>query len=193
MNWKFWQRPVEKRASGGGYTDAIISRIIAETQGNAPADVMGLAALETAVSLYSRAFMAADVMPAIPALTPSVLGQMARSLLRNGESLWAVRIKDGLPMLLPAGSFDVRGTDPDEDSWQYRLDLFSPSNNTTVFLPSASVVHLRLSYESSRAWRGDTALGLGRCNGCARIAFGTTAWPRGELASRIVFAAPSRS
>ena len=42
MSWKFWRRPVEKRASGGGYTDAIISRIIAETQGNAPADVMGL-------------------------------------------------------------------------------------------------------------------------------------------------------
>ena len=56
---------------------------------------------------------------------------IGRSLIRQGEILFAIEVRDGRVMLLPAASWDVRGGH-DPASWTYRLTLGGPSRLTTL-------------------------------------------------------------
>ena len=67
--WPF--RPkIEKRESIP-FTDAVVAALAAQAGGQSVGDPSAIAALEAATALYSRAFSAARISPAIPALTPS--------------------------------------------------------------------------------------------------------------------------
>ena len=109
MKWPTFKR--EKRAeAGGGYTDAITRALLQLAAGGASADPHATAALEAVSGMYSRAFAVADVEPittATRALTPAVLGLMARDLIRRGESVHAIEVGRGAVRLVPVGS---RGT-----------------------------------------------------------------------------------
>ena len=151
MAWRWpWSR--ETRATQP-FTDAITSAIVAQAAGTTAGDPSAIAALEACAGIWSRAFAAATVEPAHPAVTPAVLALIARDLIRRGESVFAIEVEGAAPVLRPAGSWDVRGPWR-EAEWFYRVDLFGPSGNVTRFVPSATVVHARYSTDPSRPWLG---------------------------------------
>ena len=165
MRWP-WQRR-EVRASQP-FSDAIVSAIAAQAAGTTAGDPGAIAALETAAGLWARSLAAATITtPAgapVPALAPDVLALIGRDLIRRGESVFAIEVEDGAPVLRPAGSWDVRGPWR-ESEWRYRLDLFGPSGNVTRFLPAASVVHVRYAVDPARRWHGLSPLQWARSTG----------------------------
>ena len=163
MRWPWRRRTVEARASQP-FTDAIVDAITAQAAGTTAGDPGAIAALEAAAGLWARAFAAATLTPAVPAITPDVLALIARDLIRRGESVHVVEIEGGAPMLRPAGSWDVRGPWR-ESEWRYRLDLFGPSGNITRFVPSDGVVHCRYAVDPSRPWHGLSPLQWARHTG----------------------------
>ena len=150
MRWP-WQR--RERRESQPFTDAITDAIVAQAAGTTAGDPSAIAALETAAGLWARAFAAATVEPAVPAVTPAALALIARDLIRRGESVHHIEVEAGAPVLRPAGSWDVRGPWR-EAEWFYRLDLFEPSGNVTRFVPSDSVVHARYAIDPARPWLG---------------------------------------
>ena len=161
MRWP-WQR-AEVRESQP-FTDAVVSAIAEQAGGASVGDPSAIAALETAAGLYARAFAAATVEPAHPAITPAVLALIARGLIRRGESLHLVDVDGGAPVLIPAGSWDVRGPWR-ESEWWYRLDLFGPSGNVTKFVPADAVAHFRYAFDPARPWLGLSPLQWARDTG----------------------------
>ena len=154
MRWPWTPNQTEQRAS---YSDAVVKAILSQSAGTAAGDPGAIAALETAAGLYSRSFASAQVNPAgnsrTASITPSILAGIARSLIRNGESLHLIEItREGL-RLCPVGSWDIQGGD-DPASWYVRADLFGPSGSRTVFYPHASFVHCRYAVDPSRPYRG---------------------------------------
>ena len=154
MRWP-WSTQTEKRAS---YSEAVVAAILGQSAGSSVGDPGAIAALETSAGLYSRAFASAQVNPSdnfrTAAITPAILASIARSLIRNGESLHLIEVtRQGL-RLSPCGSWDIQGG-YDPASWYVRADLSSPSGGSrTVFLPHAAFVHCRYSVDPSRPYRG---------------------------------------
>ena len=67
---------------------------------------------------------------------------IGRSLIRQGEILFAIEIIKGRVELIPASSWDVTG-EHDPTSWRYRLTLSGPSRLTTLSpVPNEGVVHI---------------------------------------------------
>ena len=114
MSWWPWSRR-ETRATQP-FTDAIVSAIASQAAGTTAGDPSAIAALEACAGIWSRAFAAATVEPAHPAITPAVLALIARDLIRRGESVFAIEVDGAAPVLRPAGSWDVRGPWR-EDEW----------------------------------------------------------------------------
>ena len=81
-----------------------------------------------------------------------------RSLIRDGEAVFAIEIRDGRVVLIPAASWDVEG-EHDPASWRYRLTLGGPSRLTTLEpVPSEGMVHVRLQSDPETPWRGVSPL-----------------------------------
>ena len=161
--WPFRKREPEKRESIP-FTDAVVRALAAEAAGQSVGDPGGIAALEAAVALYSRAFAAVRLSPAVPALSPSCLALIARNLIRRGEDVHQIDVDRGGVRLMPIGSWDVRGG-PHEASWWYRCDRFGPSGNLTDFVPAAAVLHVRYAVDSARPWFGISPLGWAQSTG----------------------------
>lgn len=163
MRWPWSKREPEKRESVP-FTDAVVAALQAQASGQGVGNPSAIAALEAAVALYSRAFVAAVLSPAVPALSPTVRALVARDLIRRGESVFAIEVEGGAVMLRPAGSWDVRGSWRESD-WFYRVDLYGPTGNITRFLPAASVLHVRYAIDPARPWYGISPLGWARSTG----------------------------
>ena len=161
MRWPWTRREVR---GSQPFTDAIVDAIAAQAAGTSAGDPGAIAALETAAGLWARSLAAATVTPAVPALTADVLALIGRDLIRRGESVFAIEVEDGAPVLLSAGSWDVRGPWR-ESEWRYRLDLFGPSGNVTRFVPAAAVVHVRYAVDPARPWHGLSPLAWARATG----------------------------
>ena len=161
--WPFGKREPEKRESIP-FTDAVVAALAAQAGGQSVGDPGAIAALESAVALYTRAFAAVRVTPAVPALSPSCMALIARNLIRRGEDVHQLRVDGGAMRLQPIGSWDVRGG-PDERTWWYRVDEFGPSGNLTHFVPAAAVLHTRYAVDSARPWYGISPLGWARSTG----------------------------
>ena len=156
MSWKFWRREPERRQSSQPFTDAIVSAIAAQAGGNLTGDPNAVGALEMAAGAYARAFSGATVQGSDMvkrALTPAVLGSIARSMIRRGESVYLIEIEGGEIRLQPVGSWDIRGG-PDPSSWMVRADAFGPSGNLTRFVQYSQVVSCKYSYDPARPWFG---------------------------------------
>ncbi len=162
--WPFGR--TEKRAAGegapggAGYTDAVVRALMAHAAGGATADPSATAALEAAAGSYARAFSVATVEPRTPAtaaLTPAVLGLMARDLIRRGEFVHAIEVDRSGARLVPVGSWDVRGGS-DPMTWRYRVLIAGPSGSITRNVPAAGVVHGRYSVDPARPWCGISPL-----------------------------------
>ena len=92
MRWPWARR--EKRDSGGDFSDAVVRLIQAQAAGTA-ADASSTAAVEAASGALSRAFASAEVVAAPwvqEAVTPVVLAQVGRDLIRSGDSMHVIRM-----------------------------------------------------------------------------------------------------
>ena len=151
----FWN-PFKKqeRTEMRSYTDALTNAYIAQAlDGSEPG---GIAALEVASGLFSRAFMSATVEPRnryTEGLTADVLALMARNLIRRGESLHYLNVEDGAVVLHPVGSWNVFGTF-EEKGWNYRLTFHGPSETSTKWVQGDSVIHVRYGLHPERPWAG---------------------------------------
>ena len=86
MRWP-WDRTEKRQQSGGAYSDAIVSLLQAQAGGASVGEPGAIAALEIAAGMWSSGFASAEVSPAIPAVTPSFLASVGRSLVRTGQSV----------------------------------------------------------------------------------------------------------
>ena len=152
MQWP-WSKS-ETRATSG-YEGAILGAF--EAQATATPRAQSTAALEAASSLIARCLASATVEgpPRLAAaVTPAVLAQAGRSLIRLGEVVYEITVSDaGRVRLLVAGHFDTYGG-ADPLTWTYRTSVYGPSGTTTRHLPAAAVVHLRYLTDPVQPWRG---------------------------------------
>ena len=152
MRWP-WQR--ETRDSS--YTDSIVALIAEQASGATLAKPAATGALEASASIVARCFAAADVSGPDryrEALGPSTLSMIGRSLIRQGEIVFAMEVRGGRLMLIPAASWDVHG-DVDPESWRYRLTLGGPSRLSTLEpVPANDMIHIRYQSDPERPWRG---------------------------------------
>lgn len=142
MRWPWSRR--ERRDSGGDFSDAVVRLIEAQAAGTA-ADASSTAAVEAAAGALSRAFAAAEVVGepwAQDAVSPAVLGQMGRDLIRKGDSMHVIRMSGGRPVLIPASSWHWEGSHVPA-SWTVRATCYGPSTSTTWNLPTSAVVFVR--------------------------------------------------
>ena len=151
---------LEKRESQP-FTDAVVSAIFAQASGDSRLAPEHLGVLEIATSCWARALSSAEVQPkslATAGVTPEFLALTARTLIRRGEIVFELEVKNGKLKLNPVGSHSVSGG-PDPSSWVYNLSRFGPSGNTTKLLPAASVLHFRWGVDPARPWHGISPLG----------------------------------
>ena len=143
MRWP-WQK-IERRDSGGSFSDAVVRLLEAQAAGSA-ADASSTAAVEAASGALSRAFASAEVVGpdwAAETVSPGVLGQIGRDLIRSGQSMHVIRMgADGMPRLIPASSWHFEGSH-DPDSWTVRATAYGPSTSTTWNLPASAVIFVR--------------------------------------------------
>ena len=139
-----WQRR-EKRESGGDFSDAVVRLIEAQAAGTA-ADASSTAAVEAAAGALSRALGGAEVVGeawAREAVSPAVLAQIGRDLIRAGDSMHVIRVDGaGRVRLIPASSWHWEGTH-DPGTWTVRVTAYGPSTSTTWNLPASAVVFAR--------------------------------------------------
>ena len=139
--WPFGGRP-ERRESGGDFSDAVVRLLEAQAAGTA-ADASSTAAVEAAAGALSRAFADATVEAepwAQAAVTPSVLAQIGRDLVRKGDSMHVILVDPFAGVqLVPASSWHWEGSH-DPRSWTVRATAYGPSTSTTWNLPAAGVV-----------------------------------------------------
>ena len=150
-SWWPFQRRVERRESA--YSDAIVELIRARAAGVSTADATALGALEFCAGLWSRAFASATVSPdnfRTRALTPWMLSNAARALIRSGESIWDISVFDGAVRLRPAAYWDISGQ-ADPQTWRYSLQLSGPTSSETINRPWAGVIHLQFGCDSGIA------------------------------------------
>ena len=154
MRWPWSKR--ETRDSGGDFSDAVVRLIEAQAAGKA-ADASSTAAVEAASGALSRAFASARVEGARhvqEAVTPVVLAQVGRDLVRAGQSMHVVDVdRMGKVSLLPCSSWHFEGG-AHPSSWMVRATYFGPSTSTTRHLPYSGVVFVRWGSTPGQPYTG---------------------------------------
>ncbi len=155
----------ETRAQQSGFSEAVLSRFLAYSEGSA-GQVAATAALEVCAGLWSRAFASAKVegTGAAEAVTPSTLALVGRDVIRRGESLHEIRVTGGRVRLIPSGSWDVHGPE-DPEAWVYQSTTFGPSTSRTRWLPASAVVHVVYGHEAARPDVGIGPMEWGKLTG----------------------------
>ena len=154
----FWPFKKQEQVETRSYTDALTNAFIAQALDGTQSG--GIAGLEVAAGLYSRAFASATVEPQnqyTEGVTADVLALMARNLIRRGESLHFLNVEAGRVVLYPVGSWNVYGKHQEND-WSYRLTFHGPSETSTQWVQGASVIHVRYGVHPERPWQGTAPL-----------------------------------
>ena len=138
-------------------TDQVIAAILSRAEG--AAELPGAtAAVEVAAGMVGRALAGCAVRGRhADRIGPDLLNLVGRSLIRRGESILAISVRDGLPELLPAHTVTVTGA-PEPDRWLYSVTLAGPSQTVTRELGSAEVCHFRYGFDPEQPWRGAAPL-----------------------------------
>ena len=91
-------------------------------------------------------------------VTPGVLLQVGRDLVRSGASMHVIRVGlDGNVQLIPASSWNWEGSH-DPDSWTVRATCYGPSTSATWTLPASGVVHVRWGGTPGQPYTGVSPL-----------------------------------
>ena len=154
MRWP-WQAKAEDREAEGGYT-GIISQLVELQAAGTTQQASATAAMEAAAGALSRAFMACvvDAPPDVAAaISPRVLGQIGRDLVRVGESLHVLRMSGGELHLSPASTWYWEGgANPRE--WTCTATTYGPSDSETYRVPFNSVVFVTWGNPTARPYHG---------------------------------------
>ena len=153
-----WPWETEKR----GYTSLRIAEVEAVARGGGLITAATTDALETAAGFYASAFAAAKIKGsarAMAALDPSMLSEIGRDLLTEGESCWLIRVSRGRLHLVRSSYQTVYGGF-DEADWYYQLNIPAPSAGLqTTIVEAENVIHPKYSIDRNRPWRGIGPLG----------------------------------
>ena len=154
MRWPWSNR--ETRDSGGDFSDAVVRLIEAQAAGQA-ADASSTAAVEAASGALSRAFASARVEGAAhvqDAVTPAVLAQVGRDLIRSGQSMHIIDVgRMGEVSLLPCSSWHFEGG-AHPDSWTVRATYYGPSTSTTKTTSFDGVVFVKWGSTPGQPYTG---------------------------------------
>ena len=139
------------------------SMLTAAAETEATAGLLGAAvgAVEVAARLYAAAFASAEVEPAnarTAALTPALLGDVARRLVAQGEAVLLVEVDGGAVRLLPAVWWTVTGGP--RRPWRYQVTTSGPSTTETVGVSGEGVAHCAWAWDARQPWRGRSPLAL---------------------------------
>ncbi len=113
----------------------------------------------------TRALASAEVQAAAPfkrAISPSVLAQIGRDLIRAGESFFLIQVRDGQLKLLPQSSTTVLGDSADESGWSYICSEYGPSASKTRTASAQQMIHVRYAVDRFRPWQGIPPWSWGR-------------------------------
>ena len=189
IRWPWSIDDANETRADSSYTDALVDALTANAGGRVLAFPTATAALEACAGLVGRAFAAAEITGpdrVTDVLTPDVMNLIGRSLIRKGEIVLMIDVRDARLWLLPASDHDVSGaTWP--DGWHYRVNLGGPDRQRTFRrVPADGVVHVRYAFDNERPWRGVGPLQVARLAG--RLSAETVAaladeaaGPRGQL------------
>ena len=179
----------QPRRETRSYESVIVSALEAAATGRTTATGAATAALEAAARLYAAGFATADVKPSnarTAALTPTLLADVARDLIRGGESLHVIDVDPaGRVRLLRCHQWHVEGN-ADPAGWIYQCYLTGPSGSSAWLRPAEGVLHLRYATSAHRPWAGvgplQWARETGRLTGALAEALADeAAGPRGNL------------
>ena len=145
----FRRRRTEHRAS---YANAYLEAALAAALGESATNADAVAVVESCSSLIGDPFLVAriDGRP----VAPSQLHQMARDMLRRGNSVWALDVVDGELELQRACSWAVESTSPNPARWQYKIEIATPSAMVSKVLQADSVIHLMMDSQPESPWQG---------------------------------------
>ena len=138
--------PTEDR----GYTDAIVTAILAATTGES-LTALQTAAMEAAAGWWARCFTMATVSPSSSAslLTPPILGHVGRTLCQRGECLMWIGTGSYAPMLYPVRDATVMGG-TSRASWIYDVNVQGPTGGFSVRAKAENILHVQYSFETER-------------------------------------------
>ena len=151
MRWP-WQKPETRN-----YSDTITASFVAAAEGGVDSAPLATAALEIASGLYARCLGAAQVDGPEAfkrALTPIVLAQIGRDLIRAGESFFLITVRNGNVVLTPQASVTVFGSDANQMNWSYVCSEYGPTDSLTRTVPASRLLHFRFATDRSRPWQG---------------------------------------
>ena len=89
----------------------------------------------------------------IEAVSPRMLAQVGRDLLRVGESLHVIRYMSGKLRLIPCSTWYWEG-DADPSSWLATCTAYGPSGSSTWRVPMSSVVFVAWGSPTARPYHG---------------------------------------
>lgn len=154
--------PLERRQEDeGGYTEAILSALVAQAR-DRTFNATALGAAEICAGQWGRGFASALVEGgglAGRAVTPAVLELIGRSLIRRGEQVFEIQVRGGRVQLEAAAWWEIHG-DNDPASWTYRLTFNGPDRQAERIVPGEGVVHVRYAVDAGEPWRGLSPLAV---------------------------------
>ena len=144
---RFIERRVAAAIEERGYTNLILAGLEATVEGR-EGNIQSTSALEIAARMWAGALAGATVK-GTDLLTPQTMALIGRQVVREGEIAFAIEVREGRPMLLPASAWEVmRG-------WRYRCEITEPPGDTvTRQLPRDSVLHVMFATDPRRPWQG---------------------------------------
>ena len=109
-------------------------------------------AVEVAARMFQSAFHVASVEPAVPALSPAVLGSIARRLITSGESVHLIDVDGGRLWLHECSSWNLTGGA--RGPARYQVTVTGPSDTETIWTSAESIIHCRYATSAAEPWRG---------------------------------------
>ena len=88
------------------------------------------------------------------ALTPSLLAQVGRDLIRSGESFHLMQVRAGVLRLSPQASVTTIGDDADPMAWVYSASEYGPTSSKQRTVSAKQMVHCRYAVDRFRPWVG---------------------------------------
>ena len=143
--------PIERRASGSGFTSEIIAARESYISGRRGIGEL-TATVQACLSLWEGGLSLADVTGTDFLLPPSVLSLLARSLGLRGEAVFWIEGE----RLVPAADWDIATRDGTPIA--YNLTVADAGGGRRVTVLAAEVLHVRLAADVSAPWTGQAPL-----------------------------------
>ena len=151
LGWLFKRpaAPVEKRASGSGYTAELIAARESYLSGTSGLGEL-TATVQSCVSLWEMGLSASDVS-GTDLLGHRELAMLGRSLALRGEAVFLIRDR-----LIPCMDWEVSTRDGEPKA--YRLGIADAGGGRRETALAAEVLHIRLASDPAAPWAGQAPL-----------------------------------